>query len=554
MIRLFFITLLFLLLPFSAMAAFPASLQKDLAPLEGYVVMPIGDQEFLIDLDAADGVRTGDIFSIIHKGKPIIHPVSGEVIGSLDDSAAFLQVTRIKSGYSYARRIGGEAEITKGDKIKRFEGVPARFTDLTGQAQNLKVELQQQLTALDWLSETSNVEPLITFERTADRLLVKGQDGRVVLNYPMPVLTATTPQKPAPSAPSAKVPLKPAVIATTAAKSAPEGIIRKRQSSDRVWHGLEQNEEVVGLTIADFDLDGLQEVALLLQQSLVISRYQGEQQQQVAKLPISKRLTPLAVDSFDLNGNGRPELFVSAIKEGKPASCVYELEGQTLKEVACDLTMLFRRIESPQAGSILLGQKRLDLKVPFSGRPFEVTFVQGSYEPGTEYPLPLPANLYGFAPFSTPDGDPHYVFLNSSDYLTVMKGNGERLYESPDRFGGSENRFELTPDSPSDIPQVYFVPQRVLVINGEILATQNDGQRLTQRWRKYDKSRLVSLSWNGLSLDENWRTSDQNGQAADFAVTDIDNDGQKELVLAVKFARKGFLSKAKSALVVYETD
>jgi hypothetical protein len=88
----------------------------------------------------------------------------------------------------------------------------------------------------------------------------------------------------------------------------------------------------------------------------------------------------------------------------------------------------------------------------------------------------------------------------------------------------------------------------------EILAVQNDGQRMTANFREFKNSRIVSLAWNGFALVEQWQTAAQRGYLADFALADADNDGTDELVMAVKFKHKGMIDEARSAVVIYELE
>ena len=84
--------------------------RKDFKPLSGYVIMPV-QGEFLIDQDGAKGVAVGDLFSVVKPGEKIVHPVTKEVLGSLDEVKALLQVTRVKSGYAYAKPLGDSKGI-----------------------------------------------------------------------------------------------------------------------------------------------------------------------------------------------------------------------------------------------------------------------------------------------------------------------------------------------------------------------------------------------------------------------------------------------------------
>ena len=543
------LAILLLAIPCTSLAALPSQLEQDFAPLDGYVVMPMGNDDFLIDLDASKGVRTGDIFSIIRKGEAITHPVTGAIIGNLESNNTFLQVTRPKTGYSYAHKVGGDAEPKKGDQIKRFDSVPAQFIDNTSDSHELKADLQSRLPGLDWLEAQSDLSPLLIFERNANALRVKSADDSTLFSYPLEPKTVTTIQTVSPALTLATT---PAATVTTASAPQTQGIIQNQSDTSKIWHGATHKDEVLGLRIDDFNNDGLQETALLLQKKLIISSYSGTNITNITEVSLKGALSPLAIDSIDLNGNGRAEIFLSAVRDGVPASRVYELTDKKLTEIARDLPILFRRIDHPQKGALLLGQKRHDRKIPFSGKPFQVVFSDDTYKEGVAYSVPSRANIYSSIPLATENSDIHSVYLNNSDFLKIQTAAGEDLFESPDRFGGSETMLQLQPEASDDIAKRYFLPQRLIVTNGELLAVQNDGSRVVQNWRKFTKSRIVSLKWNGLSLDENWRTSDQSGQTADFAVADIDNDGQAELVLAVKFARKGLFTSAKSTIIVYE--
>ncbi|MGH7353835.1 MAG: FlgT C-terminal domain-containing protein, partial [Candidatus Rokuibacteriota bacterium] len=56
----------------------------------------------VIDLTNADGLRTGSVVSVRRDKIPIVHPVTGEVLGELDDEVATLRVTEIRERFSVA--------------------------------------------------------------------------------------------------------------------------------------------------------------------------------------------------------------------------------------------------------------------------------------------------------------------------------------------------------------------------------------------------------------------------------------------------------------------
>ena len=79
-----------------AVSAPPAALPK-----RGYVVWA-DTTRIAIDLIASDGVRTGMVVSLRRDRIPIIHPITGEVLGELDEEIATARVTEIKEKFSVA--------------------------------------------------------------------------------------------------------------------------------------------------------------------------------------------------------------------------------------------------------------------------------------------------------------------------------------------------------------------------------------------------------------------------------------------------------------------
>jgi hypothetical protein len=133
----------------TADAAVIDDIAEDFKPLSGYVVMA-SEGEYIIDLDADQGVAMGDIFSVVTPGRKIVHPVTGKVLGTLEDVRGMLKVIRLKSGFSFARPIGPVNNIERGNPIRRYEHMSALFWDYSGKGKSFFTQLQQSLPALKW--------------------------------------------------------------------------------------------------------------------------------------------------------------------------------------------------------------------------------------------------------------------------------------------------------------------------------------------------------------------------------------------------------------------
>lgn len=181
---------------------------KDFSSISGYLVEQAGE-EYIIDLDASNGISPGDIFSISSKDKEIIHPVTGKVIGYLGNVTALIAVTRTASGYSFARLLPGSKEPQRGDVILRYDKVPALFWDYTGRGRDMFTRLQSAIRQLEWVdynpsqalrpatpsSPAKDHANSLIFILQNDRLEVRGPDFGILHAYG----SEPAPPKPAPA-------------------------------------------------------------------------------------------------------------------------------------------------------------------------------------------------------------------------------------------------------------------------------------------------------------------------------------------------------------------
>jgi hypothetical protein len=70
-------------------------------PKRGYVVH-IDTTRVAIDLTASDGLRPGSMVSIRRDKVPIVHPVTGEKLGELDEEVATAKVVELRDRFSLA--------------------------------------------------------------------------------------------------------------------------------------------------------------------------------------------------------------------------------------------------------------------------------------------------------------------------------------------------------------------------------------------------------------------------------------------------------------------
>jgi hypothetical protein len=87
-------------------------------PKKGLVVY-VDTTRIVIDLTAADGIRPGTVVSLRRDAIPIVHPVTGEVLGELDEEVATARVTEMREKFSVAdvQTVAAGARIRIKDRV-----------------------------------------------------------------------------------------------------------------------------------------------------------------------------------------------------------------------------------------------------------------------------------------------------------------------------------------------------------------------------------------------------------------------------------------------------
>jgi hypothetical protein len=87
-------------------------------PKRGFVVF-VDTGRIVIDLTTVDGVRPGTIVSVRRDRIPIIHPVTGEVLGELDDEVGTARVTETRDRMSVAeiQSVAPGAQVQVKDRV-----------------------------------------------------------------------------------------------------------------------------------------------------------------------------------------------------------------------------------------------------------------------------------------------------------------------------------------------------------------------------------------------------------------------------------------------------
>ncbi|MDD2273071.1 MAG: VCBS repeat-containing protein [Desulfuromonadaceae bacterium] len=543
-----FALVIFLLIPVlnASAALVNGALARDFAPASGYIVETAGNQ-FIIDLDAKQQIAVGDIFSVVTPGAKIVHPVTKAVLGSLDTVKGFLQITGIKSGYSYCRQISSATALQKGDAIRRFQNVDAEFWDYTGQGEAYFTELQSLLPHLQWQGYASSQKGRPTtptlpkgksaalyFILTSQGLEVRSPDFELIHSYPAVAQSAM-------SAVTLAAVEESAVIKSVV----PSGI-------GNYWTSPPLKGTPIGLEVGDFDGDGRQELAVAFEDRLEISRLVNGSYQQLGTVHFGNALRGHHLDGFDLKKNGRMQLFVSAITDsGNLSGLIIESQDGTYRVTRNKIAWHLRRITLPGDGAVLIAQKMGFQGRKFAGPLFRVKLVGTELVEGEPITVPPKVNLYDFA--ALPGKQHLFASLGEDGYLNIVTAEGQVLGSSVDKMGGNESCIEMRGDVQiGGESWLSYLPARVEVnAAGEIIVPVNSGFSVLSRAKMYSRSELKAMVWDGATLRDVWHSTPEKSYLADFRLADANNDGQTLLVTAVAYPDNNPFSPRRSALHVY---
>ncbi|HKI52056.1 MAG TPA: hypothetical protein VJ995_08285 [Geothermobacteraceae bacterium] len=487
----------------------------DLRPASGYLVMPING-EFLVDLDASQGLRAGDLLSVVEPGEKIVHPVTQEVIGSLDSVKAILKVTRVKTGYSYARRISGEAKLDKGERVRRFAGLTAALYSSQMAGEKLYDRLRAALPELEWQGrfpapadgQDKSVDLRFMLEGRMLRLL--DSQGEQLRAYS--VASAESGPSVVPSRASSVPAVNPPVVSSVAAMpSAPAAVVFPSQPAGVDFGPLRNLGKFPDrVLMAAFTGSGESLLVATVDASRLSVYAVADQLQQLGTTTIGDGLAkPLAVSWWRPVPGGPLYLAVTAaveieknfgnIKETRLKGAIYAWDGRQLVPTVERVPYFLRTFDRDGDGQpeTLLGQEFDPAQV--YGRIFALSLAGRDLQRSApSFDLPRRFFLPGSA-VGDLDGDSQPELMTIYNKTLTIYSGAKKVYESSGNMGGSlaSLTYDVNPgvvDTISDTVSLE-VPPVVRDIDGdgiaELLAVATD-------------TPVVSAPGIGPGVDRSW--------------------------------------------------
>ncbi len=90
---------------------------KDFFNRKGYVVERNGER-VIIDLGKGKAF-VGEVFKVVREGKELVHPVTGKVLGRIDEEVGKVKVSEVEENFSFASALEDKG-IEKGDRVELY--------------------------------------------------------------------------------------------------------------------------------------------------------------------------------------------------------------------------------------------------------------------------------------------------------------------------------------------------------------------------------------------------------------------------------------------------
>jgi hypothetical protein len=328
------------------------------------------------------------------------------------------------------------------------------------------------------------------------------------------------------------------------------------------WKSQKLDQTLLSMAVGDLFGDGSKELVGMSRKKILVYRYEAEGLQELAKYHGAKGDRFVWVSVADINQNGRDEIFVTSqkklsVSKIKLSSFVLEWDGKQFSVLIKNLNYYLRVLRAPGKPIRLLGQKSAK-DGSFLPEIYELVWKNNTLTPVSGVSAPKSVDIYNASVGDIVDqGKTETIMITSKGYLFLVDGKGQPFWKSYDSFGSTENYIEVAVDKfpqPNDNEGYRFAPTEIqdpnvkrLYLSSPILLTDlnHDGKQeivvthnlpsLAQIGgsRRYSKSEILSLSWGGNGMLENWKTEEIEGMISSLQISDLNGDGNPELIVCV---------------------
>lgn len=539
-------------------------------------VAAVRDDRVTISLGSRDGITKGTILTLWRVSKEILHPVTNAVMGRTEEEAGTIEAVNVGETSTEAVLVKKVLPPRQGDKARitprkitlavmpvldDASGLAAELTaalsgtgrfsvvDAAAVASFLKERPSRDAAAVSELGRARGAEVVVALSTAPSgaRQLVTAKifyagDGRM-----LDTLVGLLP----PPKQSALAEVKPFFTPSKEDKTVSDVL---------PFHAA-------FLAVADLDGDGTREYAFSDNIRLHIYRQEPggwkELWTEVIRGVSVEDIRHFSLDAADINGNGRPEVFVTAMLRKSVVSWVVEWKDGSYQRIA-EVPGFLRVVRYPGRGPVLVGQEYDQISF-VKGQTMEYRWSDGGYVAGPPFPLPRGVSLYGFTFADFGDRKLYLVTRDRDDKLAIYSGDN-LIGKSEEHYPSSETVVLKTLTGIDAMTMEEVDPntrqpdkRREVRIKGRMLALDINGdgrdevilskQEAGFYFLSSSEAELHALSWTGTRFEEVWGI-----RGIDGAVQDIESAREAAggvQVLSLQRSSGGIFSRQTERVVLY---
>lgn len=556
--------------------------------VQGEVKAVQGDR-LTLSLQKKDGLMPGMVLTLWRDGKQILHPVTNAVIGHAEDEVGTIEVTSVSDTSSTAVVKKKLKEPRQGDRARITpRKVNLAIIPLREEHPEIIRSLAERLNEFGRFNvlDTGKVDAFLRNTKTKDAAVVRelgtafGLDAVISMGiYPsegrlmitarifytddasqLDTVVAMLDLK---SKKEALGELKPFFTPITEEKTiTPELPFVAQYFAAGDFDGDGKLEyafsDVIRIHIYRNEPSGWREVWT----EIVSNKDTGtslEWQGQTAAAEPGTSVRHINIDSGDINGNSRPEIFVTEMLNGKVISYVVEFQDGSYRRIA-EAPGFLRVITYPGRGKILIGQE-YDPLAFYSGQPKQYVWSQGKYLPDADVQLPKGLGIYGWTFANLGERHPLLVALDDDDHVLVYSGE-TLVWKSAEQYATVDN-YVYKPvtgiggvlskqTTQTDKSQRVRLPGRVLAVdmNGDgrhqIMVVKNIRGAFIGGFSSAELDRLI---WTGARMDPAGSIKEIPGAIFDFRSIPEDRSGIR--INALVRTKGGVFTKDRQQVMSY---
>lgn len=312
--------------------------------------------------------------------------------------------------------------------------------------------------------------------------------------------------------------------------------------------------EVQVMDVGDVFGEGSAQIVLAEKNKVTVFRQEGNRLVKAGDIQAAPRYVRIiALNLADLNGNGRAEVYISAISDNDPWSYAVEWDGQKFVELFTGKAHYLRPIFLPGRGWGLYGQGAT-YNLPVKPGIFKADPRSGELLAAEKLSLPASVNLFEFV-MGDFDGDGvlETAVQTQDDDLVLYDSNGDVLWRGLGDYGYTKRYIGPTVSDMDSDQKNFKVPARLIALDldgdsrQELVAMANPSSltSVIKTIGSFVGGSIKAMSWNGVTFNEVWSSGVIGSYIASYQVSGT----VPRLYLAMVNSKSGVIFSSQQSVV-----